>query len=126
MCNPAIDKIRADLGKHWSVSTDRCRHLLGRSSLVERERLLWLLSLSHGRLGLNMQVSVPKRWWWRSASMPLATARCWVGIAVGDSKAEGFWHQFLGSLKERGLDGTLLVISDAHLGLTTSIRSRAG
>jgi transposase-like protein len=29
-----------------------------------------------------------------------------LGIAVGDSEAEGFWRQFLGSLKERGLDGT--------------------
>jgi putative transposase len=28
-----------------------------------------------------------------------------LGIAVGDSEAEGFWRQFLGSLKERGLDG---------------------
>ena len=45
-----------------------------------------------------------------------------LGIAVGDSEAEGFWRQFLGSLKERGLDGTRLVISDAHLGLTASIR----
>jgi transposase-like protein len=35
---------------------------------------------------------------------------------VGDSEAEGFWRQFLGSLKERGLNGTRLVISDAHLG----------
>jgi putative transposase len=49
-----------------------------------------------------------------------------VGIAVGNSEAEGFWRQFLGSLEERGMDGTQLVISDAHLGLTTAIRSRAG
>ncbi len=39
-----------------------------------------------------------------------------LGIAVGNSEAEGFWRQFLGSLKERGLTGTRLVISDAHLG----------
>jgi transposase-like protein len=26
-----------------------------------------------------------------------------LGIAVGDSEAEGFWRRFLGSLKERGL-----------------------
>ncbi|QPN61781.1 transposase [Synechococcus sp. CBW1002] len=45
-----------------------------------------------------------------------------LGIAVGDSEAEGFWRQFLGSLKERGLDGTRLVISDAHLGLTAAIK----
>jgi putative transposase len=45
-----------------------------------------------------------------------------LGIAVGDSEAEGFWRQFLGSIKERGLTGTRLVISDAHLGLTAAIR----
>jgi hypothetical protein len=61
MCNPAIERIRVDLGKDWSVSTERYRHLFGRSTLGERERLLWDLSLRHGRLGLNMQVSVPKR-----------------------------------------------------------------
>ena len=43
-------------------------------------------------------------------------------IAVGDTEAEGFWRQFLGSLKERGLTGTRLVISDAHLGLTAAIK----
>jgi putative transposase len=45
-----------------------------------------------------------------------------IGIAVGDSEAEGFWRQFLGSLKERGLDGIRLAISDAHLGLTAAIK----
>ena len=45
-----------------------------------------------------------------------------LGIAVGDSEAEGFWRQFLGSLKERGLTGNRLVISDAHLGLTAAIK----
>jgi len=45
-----------------------------------------------------------------------------LGIAVGDSQAEGFWRQFLGSLKERGLTGTRLVISEAHLGLTAAIK----
>jgi putative transposase len=45
-----------------------------------------------------------------------------LGIAVGDSEAEGFWRQFLGSLKERGLTGTRLVISDAHLELTVAIK----
>jgi putative transposase len=53
-----------------------------------------------------------------------------LGIAVGDSEAEAFWRQFLGSLKERGLTGTRLVISVgeaflggvAHLGLTAAIK----
>ena len=45
-----------------------------------------------------------------------------LGIAVGDSEAEGFWRQFLGSLTERGLTGTRLVISDAHLGQTAAIK----
>ena len=74
----------------------------------------------HGRLGRNMQVV--------SRAVVVAIGinalgyREVLGIAVGDSEAEGFWRQFLGSLKERGLDGTRLVISDAHLGLTAAIK----
>jgi len=74
----------------------------------------------HGRLGRNMQVC--------SRAVVVAIGinalgyREVLGIAVGDSEAEGFWRQFLGSLKERGLTGTRLVISDAHLGLTAAIK----
>ena len=74
----------------------------------------------HGRLGRNLQVV--------SRAVVVAIGinalgyREVIGIAVGDSEAEGFWRQFLGSLKERGLDGTRLVISDAHLGLTAAIK----
>mgnify|MGYP003353297268 CR=1 FL=1 len=28
-----------------------------------------------------------------------------LGLKVGDSESEGFWSQFIGSLKERGLTG---------------------
>ena len=45
-----------------------------------------------------------------------------LGLAVGDSESEGFWKTFIGSLKERGLTGVKLVISDAHVGLTKAIR----
>ena len=45
-----------------------------------------------------------------------------LGNLVADSDAEAFWRQFLGNLKERGLDGTRLVISVAHLGLTAAIK----
>ena len=48
--------------------------------------------------------------------------RAVLGIAKGDSEAEDFLRQFLGSLKERGLDSGRLVISDAHLGLTAAIK----
>ena len=40
-----------------------------------------------------------------------------LGCDVGDSESEGFWQQFLASLKDRGLQGVRLVISDAHRGL---------
>jgi len=43
-----------------------------------------------------------------------------LGLKVGDS--EGFWSEFLVSLKQRGLSGVKLVISDAHVGLTKAIR----
>ena len=74
----------------------------------------------HGRLGRNLQVC--------SRAVVVAIGinalgyREVLGIAVGDSEAEGFWRQFLGSLKERGLTGNRLVIWDAHLGLTAAIK----
>jgi putative transposase len=45
-----------------------------------------------------------------------------LGVDVGDSEDEVFWRGFLRSLKERGLQGTQLVISDQHSGLVTALR----
>ncbi len=45
-----------------------------------------------------------------------------LGIKVGDSESETFWAQFITHLKERGLSGVKLVVSDAHLGLTKAIQ----
>lgn len=36
---------------------------------------------------------------------------------VGDSETEVFWSGFLRALRERGLSGVRLVISDSHSGL---------
>ena len=44
-----------------------------------------------------------------------------LGIDIGDSEDAAFWTQFLQSLRERGLSGVQLVISDAHLGLKAAI-----
>ncbi len=44
-----------------------------------------------------------------------------LGCAPGDSETEAFWTEFLRDLRERGLDGVQLVISDAHRGLVTAI-----
>jgi putative transposase len=44
-----------------------------------------------------------------------------LGVDVGDSEDELFWTAFLRSLKDRGLSGTMLVISDAHAGLKAAI-----
>ncbi len=44
-----------------------------------------------------------------------------LGSQVGDSEDESFWTEFLRSLRERGLAGVQLVISDSHAGLTKSI-----
>ena len=49
-----------------------------------------------------------------------------LGLKVGDSESEAFWSEFIGSLKERGLSGVKLVISDAHQGLTNAIRRMLG
>jgi putative transposase len=45
-----------------------------------------------------------------------------VGVMVGDSETEVFWTQFLRHLRERGLGGVRLVISDSHSGLVKAIR----
>jgi putative transposase len=44
-----------------------------------------------------------------------------LGVDVGDSEDEVFWTAFLRTLKDRGLAGVRLVISDAHAGLAASI-----
>src|SRR5512144_549081 len=44
-----------------------------------------------------------------------------LGHAVGDSETEQFWTEFFRSLRERGLTGVQLVISDAHRGLTAAV-----
>jgi putative transposase len=44
-----------------------------------------------------------------------------LGLAVGDSEDRAFWTEFLSGLRERGLSGVQLVISDAHLGLKGAI-----
>jgi putative transposase len=45
-----------------------------------------------------------------------------LGVDVGDSENEAFWTEFLRDLKDRGLHGVKLVISDAHAGLRAAIR----
>ena len=44
-----------------------------------------------------------------------------LGCAVGDSETQDFWTEFLRGLRDRGLSGTQLVISDHHRGLMNAI-----
>ncbi|WP_446222569.1 IS256 family transposase [Nocardia sp. IBHARD005] len=44
-----------------------------------------------------------------------------LGTAVGDSESFEFWREFLVSLRNRGLSGVHLVISDAHSGLKAAV-----
>jgi len=44
-----------------------------------------------------------------------------LGIDIGDSEDEVFWTGFLSTLRQRGLQGVELVVSDAHLGLRAGI-----
>ena len=44
-----------------------------------------------------------------------------LGLDVGDSEDEVFWRSFLLSLKQRGLGGVQLVISDQHSGLVKAL-----
>jgi transposase-like protein len=45
-----------------------------------------------------------------------------LGLDVGDSEDEVFWRGFLKSLRQRGLSGVRLVISDQHAGLVAALR----
>ena len=44
-----------------------------------------------------------------------------LGLDVGDSEDEVFWRGFLRTLRERGLAGVQLVISDQHAGLVAAL-----
>jgi len=44
-----------------------------------------------------------------------------LGCAVGDNETEAFWAEFLTDLRDRGLHGVQLVVSDAHRGLVAAI-----
>ncbi len=56
-----------------------------------------------------------------ATGVTMAGEREVLGCAVGDSEDEVFWTEFLRSLRERGLGGVRLVISDHHLGLKKAI-----
>jgi putative transposase len=49
-----------------------------------------------------------------------------IGLDVGEAETESFWRAFLRSLRERGLDGVRLCISDAHAGLKAAIAQVLG
>ena len=44
-----------------------------------------------------------------------------LGLGLGDSEAQVFWVDFLRRLRQRGLTGVQLIISDAHEGLKAAI-----
>lgn len=46
-----------------------------------------------------------------------------LGSAVGDSETEDFWTDFLRGLRDRGLGGVQLVVSDHHRGLLNAIEA---
>ena len=46
-----------------------------------------------------------------------AGQRCVLGVSTALSEAQVHWSDFLGSLQERGLQGTTLIVSDDHGGL---------
>jgi len=46
-----------------------------------------------------------------------------LGLNITDSEASVFWKSFLSTLKDRGLEGVELVISDAHRGLKEAIQT---
>lgn len=65
----------------------------------------------------------------RYASVALVTAigmsssghKEFLGCACFDSESEAAWSEFLGSLRDRGLRGVRLAVSDAHAGLAAAV-----
>jgi transposase-like protein len=45
-----------------------------------------------------------------------------LGIRIGDSESEGSWNDTLSWLRDRGLSGVDVVVSDDHRGLTKAVR----
>ena len=74
----------------------------------------------HGRLGRAMQACS------RTVDVTIGVnadgCRAPLGLKVGVSESEAFWSEFIGSLKERGISGVKLVISDVNKCLTNAIR----
>lgn len=50
--------------------------------------------------------------------------RAILGVSTALSEAEVHWRDFLSSLQERGLHGTLLIVSDDHQGLRAALKAR--
>jgi transposase-like protein len=48
--------------------------------------------------------------------------RCILGVEVADRESRNSWREFLLSLRERGLRGVELVVSDDHAGLRAAVR----
>lgn len=46
-----------------------------------------------------------------------------LGFQIGDSESESSWTEFFTSLKERGLSGVDLIVSDDHRGLVNAIQT---
>ena len=44
-----------------------------------------------------------------------------LGYSIGDSESEASWGELFGSLKERGLSGVELIVSDQHKGLVSAV-----
>src|SRR5690625_6566087 len=49
-----------------------------------------------------------------------------IGLMIESSDLESTWNKFFKYLKDRGLQGTELVISDAHQGLVSAIQQSFG
>src|SRR3954451_12139039 len=54
-------------------------------------------------------------------SVPETGRREVIGLDIGETETEAFWVAFLRSLRERGLGGVRVCISDEHLGLKNAI-----
>ena len=122
----SVDELVAALGAESGISkSEVSRICAGLDELVEAFRARRLDHIEFPYVFLDATYLKVRNSVGQPASMAMVVAtgvtadgnREILGCDLGDSESEGFWQQFLASLRVRGLTGVRLVVADAHAGL---------
>lgn len=127
----AVDDLVAAMGSDTGISKSEVSRIC--AGLDEMVSAFRTRTLGHARFpyvfldATYLHVREPARGQVVSQAVVIATGvtatggREILGLDVGDSEDETFWRAFLTSLRDRGLSGVQLVISDQHAGLVKAL-----